>query len=127
MPERQQRQLVGLVADDQRVAGVVAALEAHHHVGAAGEPVDDLALALVAPLGADDGDVTHENSPMVAARAALRGPHAERVQQSPGLQRCLNGARLCGAVAEHTSRTAIIAALIGNLLIAVTKGDRGVR
>ena len=31
----QQRQLVGLVADDQSVAGVVAALKAHHHVGAA--------------------------------------------------------------------------------------------
>ena len=30
--------------------------------------------------------------------------------------------RLCVAVAEHTSRTAIVAALIGNLLIAVTKG-----
>ena len=27
---RQQRQLVGLVADDQRMAGIVAALEAHH-------------------------------------------------------------------------------------------------
>ena len=53
----QQRQLVGLVADHQRVAGVVAALEAHHDVGAAGEPVDDLALALVAPLGADHRDI----------------------------------------------------------------------
>jgi len=29
---------------------------------------------------------------------------------------------LCLAVAEHTSKTAIVAALIGNLLIAVTKG-----
>jgi cation diffusion facilitator family transporter len=29
---------------------------------------------------------------------------------------------LCEAVAEHTSKTAIIAALVGNLLIAVTKG-----
>ena len=55
----QQRQLVGLVADDERMAGVVAALEAHDHVGAARQPVDDLALAFVAPLGADDGDVSH--------------------------------------------------------------------
>ena len=46
-----------LAADHQRVAGVVAALEAHHALGAVGEPVDDLALALVAPLGADDDDV----------------------------------------------------------------------
>jgi hypothetical protein len=39
------------------VAGVVPALEAHHDVGAAGKPVDDLALAFIAPLGADHGDV----------------------------------------------------------------------
>ena len=55
----QQRQLVGLVADHQRVAGVMAALEAHHDVGALRQPVDDLALALVAPLGADHDDVCH--------------------------------------------------------------------
>ena len=56
---RQQRELVGVVADHDGVAGVVAALEAHHHVGAVGQPVDDLALALVAPLGADHRDVGH--------------------------------------------------------------------
>ena len=39
--------------------GVVAALEAHHHLGVLGEQVDDLALSLVAPLGADDDDVRH--------------------------------------------------------------------
>ena len=55
----QQRQLVGGAVDDQGVAGIVAALEADHDVGALAEPVDDLALALVAPLGADDGDVAH--------------------------------------------------------------------
>ncbi|MNC87362.1 hypothetical protein D3C83_30830 [compost metagenome] len=44
-------------ADHQRVAGVVPALEAHHALRAVGEPVDDLALALVAPLRADDDDV----------------------------------------------------------------------
>ncbi len=55
-----QRRLHAL--DDQRVAGVVAALEAHHVAGVVGQPVDHLALALVAPLRADDDDV--------AARAA---------------------------------------------------------
>ena len=58
---RQQRQLVGHVADDQRVAGIVAALESHHDVGLFREPVDDLALALVAPLGADNHHVRHKN------------------------------------------------------------------
>ena len=71
MPARKQRELVGLVADDERVAGVVAALEAHDHVGAARQPVDDLALAFVAPLGADDGDVSHVVPCCCAARAAL--------------------------------------------------------
>ena len=56
---RQQGQFVRLVADDQSVAGVMTALEPHHHVGAARQPIDDLALAFVAPLGADDGDVSH--------------------------------------------------------------------
>ena len=39
---------------DQRVAGVVAALETHHCGDTIREQVDDLALALVTPLGADD-------------------------------------------------------------------------
>ena len=38
------------------VARVVAALIARHHVEALGEQVNDLALALVAPLRADDDD-----------------------------------------------------------------------
>jgi hypothetical protein len=41
------------------MAGIVAALEAHHDLGALAEPVDDLALALVAPLGADHCHVGH--------------------------------------------------------------------
>ena len=43
--------------DDQRMAGVVAALEAHHALGHFGEPVHQLALALITPLGAHDHDV----------------------------------------------------------------------
>ena len=50
-----QRRLDAL--DDQRVAGVVAALEAHHALRVVGQPVDDLALAFVAPLGADHDHV----------------------------------------------------------------------
>ena len=56
---RQERELVGLGADDEGVAGVVAALETHDDVGLLGQPVDDLALALVAPLGADHHHVCH--------------------------------------------------------------------
>ena len=64
IPDGSSDKLVGLVADDERVAGIVAALEAHDHVGAAGQPVDDLAFALVAPLRADDGYIAQVNSPM---------------------------------------------------------------
>src|SRR3546814_10411376 len=39
---RQQRQLVHLLADDERMAGIMTALEADHGVGAAREPIDDL-------------------------------------------------------------------------------------
>ena len=77
---RQQRQLVGLVADHQRVAGVVAALEAHHDIGAAGQPVDDLALALVAPLGADHGDIGHgRQSPVRRRGTSGRSPAAQHM------------------------------------------------
>ena len=42
------------LADEHGVAGVVPALVAGHDIEAFGEKVDDLALALVAPLGAQD-------------------------------------------------------------------------
>ena len=64
----QQRQLVGGAVDDQRVAGIVAALEADDDVGLLRQPIDDLALALVAPLGADHDNICHEElSPTEAA------------------------------------------------------------
>ena len=43
--------------DDERVAGIVAALEPHDALRVLGQPVDDLAFPLVAPLGSDDDDV----------------------------------------------------------------------
>ena len=67
---RDEPQLVGLVADHERVAGVVPALVAGDDVGALGEEVDDLALALVAPLRPDDDRERHRATP--AARR--RGP-----------------------------------------------------
>ena len=66
------------VADD-RVAGVVTALEAHDRVGALGKQVGDLALALIAPLGAhyhhswhDRGIVTVAGDVRVAPSGATR-------------------------------------------------------
>src|SRR5687768_5054414 len=44
-------------ADDQRVPGVVPALEAHHHLGIGGQPVHDFPFTFIAPLGANDDHV----------------------------------------------------------------------
>ena len=51
---RQETELERLVADLDGVAGVVAALVARDDGERLCEQIDDLALALVAPLGADD-------------------------------------------------------------------------
>jgi hypothetical protein len=58
-PARDEVELPRLALAHDRVAGVVAALEADDHVRALGEQVDDLALPLVAPLGANDDDSRH--------------------------------------------------------------------
>ena len=55
----QQAQFIDVFADDQGVAGVMAALEAHDDIGALRQPVDDLAFAFITPLGADDGNIGH--------------------------------------------------------------------
>ncbi len=49
--------------DNQGVAGIVAALKARHHVGPFRQPVDDLALALIAPLRTDDDHIGHFEPP----------------------------------------------------------------
>ena len=68
---RQQGKLIDLTVDDQCVPGVVPALKAHDHVRPAREPVDDLALALVAPLRTDDRYVAQVESPMFETPALL--------------------------------------------------------
>ena len=50
---------VTLTAHDDRVAGVVTTLVAHHVGVLLGEQIDDLRLALVTPLGADDDGDRH--------------------------------------------------------------------
>ena len=51
--------LVGLAVDDDRVPGVRPAVVAADEIRVAGKQIDDLALALVAPLGADDDGRGH--------------------------------------------------------------------
>ena len=68
-------ELEDLVAPDDRVTGVVAALEADHEVGLLGEQVHDLPLTLVAPLGSHDDQSWHQPS---ESRQAKRGAERDR-------------------------------------------------
>ena len=61
---REQVQRVLLVADDDRVAGVVAALVADDVVDGATEQVGGLALALVTPLSAEQHKCGHRRTPL---------------------------------------------------------------
>jgi hypothetical protein len=56
-------QLEHLAVDDDGVPGVVAALIADAHRGFLGEEVGEAALALVAPLHADDHCARHQRTP----------------------------------------------------------------
>ena len=121
---RQQRQLVDLAVDDQRMAGIVAALEAHDDVGALRQPVDDLALALVAPLRADDHHIGHVTFPSescgqrsrraanrhasITASAAERDPSCWRADAPPGTTNYRRSASFtCRAAAAHRCATCV--------------------
>ena len=54
-------ELERLAVANDRVAGVVAALEADHEIGLLGKQVHDLSLPLVAPLGADYHQSRHRS------------------------------------------------------------------
>ena len=79
----QQRELIGLAVDDQRVSGVVAALKTHHDVGRNRQPIDDLALALVAPLGADHDHIRHRRA--IPRPCQKQKPRRQRQWAGPGL------------------------------------------
>ena len=67
---RQQRELEGLVAVDDGMAGVGAAVVADDEIVLIGEEIDDFALGLVAPLQADDTSAGHGGQPYTAAPPA---------------------------------------------------------
>ncbi len=55
----QQRKLVADAVDDKRMTCVMTTLVAHDDIGAFGQPVNDLTLALIAPLRSDDNHICH--------------------------------------------------------------------
>ncbi len=70
MPEGDEMENELLLPDLDRVAGVVAALGADDDVGLLRQNVDDLALPLIAPLGADQNCI-HEQKKGLAADARV--------------------------------------------------------
>ena len=115
-PGRDQVELPLHAVAHDGVAGVVAALEADHEVRLLGEQVDDLALALVAPLGAHDHDAGHVVGQSRARRrrpgtASGRPPSVESSNGSAagrlrlGLGRCIGGS-IRWSCAEHRQRIA---------------------
>ena len=102
----QQVEGVALLADDHGVPGVVAALVAHHVVHAVAEQVRGLALALVAPLRADEHDGGHvslpphqNESPCASATGALASsvPDGLAMAQTQGRSRAGRGVALLSA------------------------------
>src|SRR5690606_35379368 len=82
-PAGQQAELVGGIADHQGVTGIVPALESDHDVGTGGKPVDDLALAFIAPLGTDHGNVGHRLFLLLANARGLGGCAAKGKREWP--------------------------------------------
>src|SRR5208337_2284599 len=74
-----QRELEHLSVDHQRVAGV----EADDDVRAERQPVDDLALPFVAPLGADNNDVGHRGSLSLLLKARNPDPSNNKLEPGP--------------------------------------------
>ncbi len=61
-----------LTVDDQGMSGIVAALVTHDRSRLIGQQIDDLALALITPLGAQDHDVLTHNPLSSSAKHAGR-------------------------------------------------------
>src|ERR1700722_11829469 len=62
------------------MASVVDALKPHHDVGADRQPIDDLALSFVAPLGADNDNIGHRR---LLFRFALKRAKPRRIGKKP--------------------------------------------
>src|SRR5690606_33780013 len=78
---RQQVQGVLLVAHHHRVAGVVAALVAHHVVDGTTEQVRRLSLAFVTPLSTEQHKCGHARTPLPGGACPGSGAYAEDLRR----------------------------------------------
>ncbi|MNN72476.1 hypothetical protein D3C81_1885150 [compost metagenome] len=71
-----------LAVDPQRMAGIVTALEADHALDGFRQPIDDLAFALVTPLGADyDYVLAHVTNQYRVSREIRKSPRGPLVSK----------------------------------------------
>src|ERR1700680_2142703 len=86
------------------MAGIVAALEAHDNVGLLRQPVDDLALPFVAPLGADDDNIGHSRIFPLHLSSYVHDPSgkpvAPRINSEGLLFRIMRPAQIAAAAAR---------------------------
>jgi hypothetical protein len=61
------------------MASVIATLKTHHDIRVMGKEVDNLAFALIPPLGSNNSDVGHENS---ASRQLAAGGRQKKIGSS---------------------------------------------
>ncbi len=89
-------------ADDESVAGVVSALKARDGGDALGQQIDDLALALIAPLRADDDDELAHRRPLADQK---ENHHSDQhAAESGDAQLTISGIEQPGERALHTAR-----------------------
>jgi Protein of unknown function (DUF3309) len=96
------------------VAGIVAALTAHHDIGVGGKHVDDLPLPFVAPLRADQDRVGHTFLGKILSRCA-RSRHSGLASQdkSSGVRRkTILDTRRDNEVSKQNMRTILLVILV---------------
>ena len=101
---RAELELHGLVAHDDGVAGVVAALVADDDGDVLGEEVGGLALALVAPLEADDHGRRHQRSPDTKEPRSGPGSWIHVSRDSPRAFRRAGGSKVRARLTGRTPR-----------------------
>src|ERR1700733_3067180 len=93
---RKKCKFVSLAVDHESMARVMAALEPHHDVGADRQPIDDLALSFVAPLGADNDNIGQRRllfrlfkraKPRRSGEKPSRGPYGPSPKRSASLSK----------------------------------------
>ncbi len=113
-----------LVADHQGMAGIVAALVAHHVLGILGVDVDDLALAFIAPLGAYDNHIGHVEFRLLSwLQRKVLGQQSGRGQALPTAVGQPDEFRVRAGFAEDQNVTVVHLRRIGETRLEVAGND----